>query len=233
MIKPATTTSPIDLSAGISHPLELTPGPLLVLGDTGCGKTVVMKKLLKDALLTGADALVYDTLGGSHDYRRISRVIENPPGRLRQDHELVPPRKDPDLAERLSDSSLTHIFVDPIDWCNGLSELIEAFASARSRRRFVAATAFLDTMLNAEDILDTNPSLLLMRTQRFRTDAAGTPLARHLARRGVAPEFLRNLPQGTGILATGGRPPELFSVTLRPEELKLFDSRPRSKRTGA
>lgn len=71
-----------DYDTGLPTPFPHTPGPLLIPGDTGCGKTALMKKLLKDAAVDERENLqqAYQVITP----RNISENSQGPP--KTQDH---------------------------------------------------------------------------------------------------------------------------------------------------
>jgi hypothetical protein len=216
---------------GLSAPFPHTAGPLLILGDSGCGETVIMKKLLNDVLHAGATIFVFDAVGGSHQYHKLFLPLTTQPGHAATDKSLEP-KQAPDLGRPLAANDLTHLFFDPVDWCLDIPEIMKAWSSARSHNRFVAGAASMDDLLYAPEgspLLEANPSLLLMRTRGTGRRSPDSPLGDLLEHQGLSRTFLRDLEAQEALLVNPDCHPTPVRIDLTPAKLALFDTRPVAK----
>lgn len=226
------------LNTGDSGPLAHAAGPLLVLGGYGCGKTVVMKKLLWDAYRADAHAFVFDSLGGGHAYDALLSGPAGGPASGDADPTGASPTTGDDVAlyggqahlrRALADRTLTHLFFDTIA-PHAVPEMVAAWADSRRFGRFAAGAAHAADVIGTplgHRLLEARPTLFIMRTDD-RTVPNGHALRALLVQGGFGAGFLRDLDPGEGLLILEGSAPAAVRFELSDEEMVRFTGQPLS-----
>ena len=250
-----TATVATDLRSGLPFALPHEPGALLVLGDYGCGKTFVMKKLLADSLKDGRNALLFDALGGGHAYDHLYDAL------LPETRYSVTPgaeglyttsAQDPeDLDGALADESLTHLFFDPIDHCLKIPEIVAAFGAARSRGRFAVGAAGMGVLADKalEEMLEEGRKVAVsgeaaeqeppeqrvgpliqaepsLLLMYTRDQSRPKVVPKLFEEWGLSPGFLQDQRPGEALYIGPHDDPTPLRFDLAPEEIALFGGPP-------